>query len=409
MIYLSNHALSYILSGALNQIVFGQQMVNNEDLKIHTIAIIALILVFYGVSVGINITGFALFLNQQGFTKMQIGHILSMELAGNLMIAPILPKISEYFGIFKVMLVALIVRSLCLIMFAENASISQHMMWLFGFGVSGFSLFASVQYWGASTAQGPHKSTIISLFNVAFGLGIACGIVFLLFRPEEISSELFYISVLFSAVIFIPILFSRHLMPSEAEKVLHIAPSKIIQFGQVPILCGLVANYILLAIGNFIVLYAMDNGIAYKDAIMINMYMIAGNILLTIPIGVVLDKFNKTASLVVILIMASCAIAAIPFVMTSKMMTIVVFITISAATGGIYVVGLSMLTDKFRTQNLAMANIVMLMMNAIGGFAGVSATGAAIGYWGHQGLIISLFVLVFFFMLFVVYSLNGKE
>ena len=146
-------------------------MVNNDGLKIYTIVIISLILVFYGVSVGINLTGFALFLNQSGFSKIQIGHILSMELAGNLMIAPILPKISEYFGIFKVMFVALIIRSICLIMFAESSIIAQHMMWLFGFGVSGFALFASIQYWGASIARGVHKSTIISLFNVAFGVG----------------------------------------------------------------------------------------------------------------------------------------------------------------------------------------------------------------------------------------------
>ena len=384
-------------------------MVNNDGLKIYTIVIISLILVFYGVSVGINLTGFALFLNQSGFSKIQIGHILSMELAGNLMIAPILPKISEYFGIFKVMFVALIIRSICLIMFAESSIIAQHMMWLFGFGVSGFALFASIQYWGASIARGVHKSTIISLFNVAFGVGIACGIVFLLFRPEKISSEHFYISVIFSAVIFFPILFFRNLMPADSGKIVHIAPSKIIQYAQIPILCGLVANYILLALGNFVVLYAIEHGVVYKDAIMINAYMIAGNILLTIPIGIALDMFNKIASLVVILIVTALAVAVIPFVITSKMLTIIVFLILSAATGGIYVVGISMLMDKFRAQNLVMANIVMLMMNAIGGFAGVSATGAAIQYWGHQGLIISLFVLIFFFLLFVVYSLNSKE
>ena len=384
-------------------------MASNNDTKIYAIAAIALILVFYGVSVGINLTGFALFLNQEGFSKVQIGHILSMELAGNLMIAPILPKISEYLGIFKVMLIALIFRSICLVMFADNSALASHMMWLFGFGISGFALFASVQYWGASIASGSHKSTIISLFNVAFGAGIACGIVFLLFRPEKISSELFYISVLFSAIILVPILFSRNFMPSDSEKIVHVAPSKIIQYAQIPILCGLVANYILLALGNFIALYAMDHGVAYKDAIMINTYMIGGNILLTIPLGIMFDKFNKIASLIGILIVAACAVAAIPFVITSKILTIIVFLTVSAATGGIYVAGISMLTDKFQKQNLATANIVMLMMNAIGGFAGVSATGAAIQYWGQSGLVISLFVLIFFFLLFMVYSLNNKE
>ena len=389
--------------------VFGEQVQNNNGSKSYVVAIIALILMFYGVSVGINITGFALFLNQEGFSKIQIGHILSMELAGNLMIAPILPKISEYFGVWKVMIITLITRSICLIMFAESEGLQEYMIWLFGFGVSGFALFASIQYWGTTIANGANKSTILSIFNVAFGLGIACGIVFLIFRSEIISSQLFYISVLFSVVILLPIFLSRSLVPIHGEKTIHVAPSKIIQYAQIPILCGLVANYILLALGNFVVLYAIDQGILYKDAIMINIYMIAGNILFTVPIGMLLDRFNKYVSLIIILICMVASIAAIPFVITSKVLTIIVFLTLSAATGSIYVIGISMLTDKFRTQNLVMANTVMLMMNAIGGFAGVSATGAAIEYWGNQGLIISLFVLIFFFLLFVVYSLNGKD
>ena len=381
----------------------------SNDHKSYVIAIIALILMFYGVSVGINITGFALFLNQEGFSKMQIGHILSMELAGNLMIAPILPKISEYLGIFKVSIIALIARSICLVMFAQSSGLQEYMMWLFCFGVSGFSLFASIQYWGASIANGNNKSTIISLFNVAFGAGIACGIIFLLFKSDTISSDLFYTSVLFSIVIFIPIFLTKNFVPKHGEKITHASPSKIIQYAQIPILCGLVANYILLALGNFVVLYAIDSGVEYKDAIMINIYMIAGNILFTIPIGMALDRFNKYISLIVILIVTVAAIAAIPFVITSKVLTIAVFLTVSATTGSIYVIGISMLTDKFRAQNLVMANTVMLMMNAIGGFAGVSATGAAIQYWGNQGLIISLFVLIFFFLLFVVYSLNSSR
>ena len=389
--------------------VFRQQALNNNGSKSYVIAVIALILMFYGVSVGINITGFALFLNQEGFSKMQIGNILSMELAGNLMIAPILPKISEYFGIWKVSIVALISRSVCLIFFANANGIQEYMIWLFGFGMSGFALFASVQYWSTTIADGARKSTIISIFNVAFGMGIACGIVFLLFRSDVILSDLFYTSVVFSAIILLPIFLSRNLVPVHGEQTVHAAPSKIIYYAQIPILCGLVANYILLALGNFIVLYAIEHGVEYKDAIMINIYMIAGNILFTVPIGIVLDRFNKSISLIVILIFTVAAIAAIPFVITYKILAILVFLAVSAATGSIYVIGISMLTDKFRAQNLVMANTVMLMMNAIGGFAGVSATGMAIEYWGNQGLVISLFVLIFFFLLFVIYSLNAKD
>lgn len=408
MIYLQ-HAIIYILSWVFYQIVFGQQMVNNEALKIYNIAPIALILLFYGMSVGINLTGFALFLDQKGFSKVQIGNILSMELAGNLIIAPFLPKISEYFGLFKVIITALLIRSCCLLMFAESSIISHHMIWLFGFGISGFALFASIQYWGASAASGPNKSMIIGSLNVAFGCGIASGVIFLFLKTDKIVSEVFYISSSFSIVIFLLIFLMRKFIPEKVERIAHVGPSKIIKFAQIPILCGMVANYILVAASNFIALYAMANGVVYADAIIINVYMIAGNILFTIPIGMIIDRYNKIVSLMVILVIAVAAIASIPFVLFSKMLTMVTFLALSGAIGGVYLIGLSMLTDKFRAQNLETANIVMLVMNAIGGFAGVSATGAAIGYWGNNGLILSLFMLIFFFLLFVIYSSNNAE
>ncbi len=374
------------------------------------ISCVAFMLLFYGVSVGINITGFALFLHQVGLAKMQIGNVLAMELAGNLLIAPLLPRLSEKFGILKIIIAALIIRNICLIMFATSSTLHMYMVWLFGFGMSGFCLFGSIQYWGTTLLDDSRRAVMLSVMNVAFGSGIAVGVGALFFKTHDISLEIFQLSALFSGLILLPLLLIKKSVPVLVPTNHNVMPSKIINNALIPILCGLVANYILLSLCNFAVLYAIENGVEYHMAILINLYMVAGNLLLTVPIGFVLDKSaNKILPLVILLLILCICVALIAFVITSTVLTAIVFVLISAATGSIYVIGLSMISSKFQKQNLAMANTVMLMMNAVGGFAGVSVTGAATAYWGSQGLIISVFVLVFFFLLFVIYSLNNDK
>jgi MFS family permease len=385
--------------------VFRQQIVNNNGSNFYIITAIALVLLIYGMSVGINITGFALFLDRMGFSKMQIGNILAMELAGNLMIAPIFPKLLLYLGTLRTMVLMLIVRGISLMLFSWSTTSESYMIWLLIFGISGFSLFATVQYWGASIAQTGNKATILSIFNGAFGGGIACGIGYLVVSSQNVSEILFQVSASISCLILVPLFLAKRYIPVIDFPAIQIVPSKIIKNAQVPIVCGMVANYILLSLSNFIVLYTIDHGVDYSSAVSINIYMIMGNILFTIPLGMIIDKYSKVVLLIIMLI----AVLAVPFIIHSIILRIIVFLSISAATGGIYVIGLTMISERFMAHNLSMANTVMLMMNAIGGFAGIASTGAAVEYWGNEGVIISIVTLVFFFMLFVIYAINNDE
>jgi predicted MFS family arabinose efflux permease len=284
------------------------------------------------------------------------------------------------------------------------------MLSLFTFGIAGFCLFAAIQYWGTSLLTDEKRTTLIAVMNVAFRTGIALGVGLLFVKDRKISMDLFQISALFASIIILPSIFIRESMPVLPPRTQYTAPSKIIKHAAVPIICILVSNYVLLALSNFVVIYAIESGVEYKQALLINIYMVAGNLLFTIPISMMLDKLqNKTGSLIATLIIICCAVVLIPFVINNHYLTIAIFIVISAGIGTIYVIGVSMISAKFKKHNLATASTIMLIMNSVGGFAGVSTTGAAIEYWGNQGMIISVSILILFFLLFVIYSLNHDE
>ncbi len=378
--------------------------------KNYFIYCIAFIMLFYGVSVGINVTSFALFLHQMELPKSQIGSILAMELAGNLLIAPLFPKFCEKYGLFIVILASLVVRNLALIAFPMSTNVEMSMISLFMFGVGGFCLFAAMQYWGTSLLDDKKRTTMIAVMNVAFRTGIALGVGLLFVKASKISIDLFHTSALFASVIIIPSILIRESMPALSPRTYYTPPSKIIKHALVPIICILVSNYVLLALSNFVVIYAIESGVEYRQALLINIYMVAGNLLFTIPISMILDKLqSKIGALIVTLIIMCSSTLLIPFIINNHYLTIAVFFIISAGIGTIYVIGVSMISAKFKKHNLATASTIMLIMNAVGGFAGVSTTGSAIEYWGNQGMIISVSVLILFFLLFVIYSLNHDE
>lgn len=345
-----------------------------------------------------------------GFAKSEVINILAMELAGGLLIAPLFPRFCEKFGVFGVIIASLILRNICLIAFPVAPNMHITMLYFFGFGAGEFCLFAALQYWYTSLLTNESRSTMIGVINVAFRTGIAVGVGLLFTKYSNASAEIFYTSALFASVIILPAFLVKNSMPLTPPKTHYTAPSKIVKYAIIPILCLLVSNYALVALRNFAIVYAIESGVEYNDALMINIYMVTGNLLLTIPISMLLDRLrNKMMPLIVALIIMCVSIAIMPLVINNHYLTIAIFVAISGGVGTIYVIGVSVVSAKFKGDNLATANTVMLMMHSIGGFAGVSITGAAIEYWGNQGMVISISILLLFFLLFVIYSLKHHE
>ncbi|MGV2432146.1 MAG UNVERIFIED_CONTAM: hypothetical protein LVQ98_01850 [Rickettsiaceae bacterium] len=62
--------------------------------------------------------------------------------------------------------------------------------------------------------------------------------------------------------------------------------------------------------------------------------------------------------------------------------SIIVLMIISAGITCLFTIGMSVVSLKFRNNNLAVAITISLVMYFIGGFSGVATTKAAIDYWG---------------------------
>lgn len=365
--------------------------------------IIALVLLFYGVSVGINITSFSLYLHQMGIPKSQISNILSMELTGILIAAPIFPKLCEKYGVTYILMGSLILRGLAIIAFPMSANLKLNMLFLLISGLGSFCTLTAIWFWGASLLKDGSRATMVAIMNVAFSSGIAIGIGTLFLKANRMPVDLFKTSALFSMFIVPAIYFVKDSAPILPKSSNYTPPSKLIKYIMVPIISMLAANYLLLSLSNFAVVYAIKSNVPYNEAIVLNLYMLAGNLILTIPAAFILDRIkSKQSFLSSVLVLICMSFIMIPFVIGIPKAPMILFGLLSSLIWLVLVYSISVVSAKFRNYNLLAATTILSIMHSMGGYAGVASTKAAVEYWGNQGLIISIAVVALFALLYVI-------
>lgn len=384
--------------------IFQPNLLKIEDKsKIFFIYAIALILLFYGVSVGINITSFSLFLHQMGVPKSQIANILSMEIIGSLIAAPVFPKLIERYGTFVILTSALIIRAIAVMAFPMVANLKFNMICLLISGLGSFCVISAIWFWAASLLKDRARSVMIAIVSVAYSVGIAIGIATLFLKAAKLPIDLFKTSTLFSVIILAPIYLVKNSMPILPKGSESSPPSKLVKYMMIPIIAMLTANYLLSSYNNFGIVYAVKNNIPYNQAALINIYMLAGNLLLVMPAAILLDRIKNKHSFLSIILTIICMISIMmPFVIRMEYAPMFIFGALSSLIWLVVVYSISVVSSKFKGQNLLTATTILSVMHSIGGYVGVVATKASTQYWGNQGLIISTAIVALFVLLYVI-------
>jgi MFS family permease len=369
----------------------------------NVIAYIAIAGIFYGISIGINVSTFSLILDSAGFSKAKIGEILSSEMVSTFFVAPFIPIMIRKLGIFKVISIALITRNLFLILFGYSAS---QIMWSSSiciFGAGGLLLIISFQIWINKITDQTNRATYFGILNASLALGIALGPLITSILGLNANLGCLIISAASCLMIF-PILYRvREKIPAINPEIT-LPFSQIIDKAKVPIISGLLVDYIFFSLSTYVILYGVSNGLNLADSKMLISYMVISKIFFDIPIGIIIDKCNRN------FVMLFCAFGVLvsaqilPYVIGSNMV-IVLFAFWGSFVSGIYISAISNLGDNFRGSNLITANSALFIMNSLGAYTGIYATGYAIDYFGDYGLIISISAVTIMFIVMNIFTI----
>ncbi|PRI18895.1 MFS transporter [Pectobacterium versatile] len=134
-------------------------------------------------------------------------------------------------------------------------------------------------------------------------------------------------------------------------------------------------------------LYGMEQGLDEKSAILLVTLIFLGDAVFQTPIGWLADKCG------IIKIHISCGIlfcvmlVLITFSFSSPALLVPVCIVLGAAAGGLYTLSLVRAGQKFAGQRLIVMNSLLGLVWSAGSISGPLFSGAAITFYGYDGLI----------------------
>jgi len=374
------------------------------------IILLALACFFYGLSSGINDSSFNYYLAGFNLDDSKVSSILNYELFGNIFSAPFILILVSRLGLYKALIFAIVLKNIFLLMFGSGVDSSIWYPAIFGFGLTGFIVFVGMYQWINSISEDYSRATYLSIISFSFGLGIVLG-PYLVSTLNITSGKMVFItSFVCSSLMIIPILLAYKYRPLD-YKHHKLSIFKLLKYAYVPIMCSISAEYIILALAKFLPIFAVTHGKLADDASMLGTYFTISGLLFTIPMGIMIDRFDRLGVVTIFSLMIAVTIQIVPIVMDNQILMLGTFAILSSAINGIIICSLAILGDRFKGDAFIIANIVVHTLSIVGGYAGEVTTGLAIDKLGSSGLIFSisaLFLVSLALLLIESYKNNKK-
>ncbi|URG52323.1 MFS transporter [Pectobacterium quasiaquaticum] len=134
-------------------------------------------------------------------------------------------------------------------------------------------------------------------------------------------------------------------------------------------------------------LYGMEQGLDEKSAILLVTLIFLGDAIFQTPIGWLADKCGIIKTHISCGILFCVMLVSITFSFSSPSLLIPVCIVLGAAAGGLYTLSLVRAGQKFAGQRLIVMNSLLGLVWSAGSISGPLFSGAAITFYGYDGLI----------------------
>ena len=114
--------------------------------------------------------------------------------------------------------------------------------------------------------------------------------------------------------------------------------------------------------------------------------LLAGNIVLQLPIGWLADRLPRRRVLLGTFLVAAAGLALLPWLMGGGALAWGLLLVVGGALGGLYTLSLTLLGERFTGGDLAVANLGFAMLYTVGAIVGPGLAGLAMQQFGYQVL-----------------------
>jgi MFS family permease len=338
----------------------------------------------FSLTIGLSYPLFSLILEQMGLPAAMIGLNAAMTPLGILVSAPVIPEVARRVrGDVLAIAAVLAVSGLLLLL----GSLRDPVVWLglrFLIGVAINTLYVLSETWINQLAPQAFRGRIIGIYGMVAAAGFALGPALLGFLgtggmlPFAVAAAI--------TVLPVPLLVAagRYLPGTGGE-----SRGAILDFvRRAPVLLFAVGAFALFdqATLSLLPIYGLAIGMDETRAAFALTILVAGNIVLQVPIGWLADRFRRRHVMAGLACLACLGALLLPLAAGHPAaLWPLLFIWGAAGYGG-YTVALTILGDRYTGQRLLAGNACFALMWGAGGIFGSPSAGKAMDLFGHNGL-----------------------
>ncbi len=378
-----------------------------SPLPIAALAGVTATVTVFALAQGLSYPLFTFLMQEQGLPPAMIGLSAAMTPLGIIVSAPLVPRLTR---IASAPALAIVCAILAAVLLAAVGWLQNTVAWYllrFLIGVAIDPLYVLSEVWMISLAPAARRGRIMGLYTAIVGAGFAGGpLTLFLVGTKGWAPFLIGIGAFLVCVVILLVIARR--LPSMNDDHTPIPLSNFLRLAPALLLATAVAAAFEQSTLSLLPVYGAAYGILPQGISALLTVMIAGNIVLQLPFGLLAERFAPRHLLVVCAAVSGLGVLLLPVLIETLAVWPLLFVV--GATGyGIYTMALIELGNRFSGSALVAGNAAFAVMWGIGGIAGPPGAGFAIQIAGVQGLPAVLAAICMALVGFAVYRERARR
>ena len=356
----------------------------------------------FAIAQGLSYPLFTFLMQAQGMSPAMIGLSAAMTPLGLVASAPLVPVLARLVGARGLAICCALAAAA---LFVLVWSLQNAFAWFalrFVIGVAINPLYVLSEVWMISLAPSGQRGRIMGLYTAIVGAGFAAGpFSLMLVGTDGLAPFAVGVCAFLVCALCLSAIASR--LPEMGNDGEAAPPTlSFLKLAPALLLAVAVAAGFEQALLSLLPVYGAGYAIAEQTVAALLTVMIAGNIALQVPLGLLAERFAARSVMIGCAAISAAGAAALPFIIDTAMIWPVLFV-VGAVSYGIYTMALIELGARFSGQALVAGNAAFALMWGVGGLVGPPGAGGAMQLIGLQGLPFVLFALCAMLVLFALY------
>ena len=349
--------------------------------------VIATVSVF-AIAQGLTYPLLSFILQRQGVPPAMIGLSAAMTPIGFMVSSPLIPVLARRFGPGRTALTCAVLSALALALVGWSYNVYAWFPLRFMIGVVTNPLYVLSEVWMIALAPPAKRGRIMGVYSTLISAGFATGPLCLLLVGTEGWSP-FLLGIVAFLICGACLAAVLPKLPKVDQSGHHVSV-----LGFMP-LAGLLLGAVVVAAGfeqavlALLPVYGTHFGIAETRMSALLTVMIAGNIAMQVPLGLLAERMSAQVVRFGCIVATVVGCALLPFVITSPLVWPFLFV-LGAVSYGVYTMAIIELGERFTGPALIAGNAAFALMWGVGGIAMPPLAGGAMSLFGAPGLPITL-------------------